>query len=158
VSAWRSTGILVAAAAVLATTGAARMPDGARLAYAASAIVAPTLATTKPAVQLSGNVQAIVPVAAFGPADGAPNALVAGRAYPIVITVWVAATSGPALVYVVASSGRLIGTTHTTVRAGVTRLHYALVVPRESGPLTIAANTHTHDGGTVTAAYNHSSR
>jgi hypothetical protein len=106
----------------------------------------------------SGNVEVNVPVAAFGQADGAPKVLVGGRTYPIVITAWVAATSGPAVVNVVASSGRLIGTTHATVRAGVTRLHYVLVVPRESGPLTVAANTHTHDGGIVTAAYNHSTR
>jgi hypothetical protein len=120
--------------------------------------VAPSNAVFTTVPQVNGNVVVSVPVASFGPADGASKVLVAGRSYPIVITVWVAATSGPAVVNVVTSSGRLIGTTHTTVRAGVTRLHYVLVVPRESGPLTIAANTHTHDGGTVTAAYNHATK
>jgi hypothetical protein len=120
--------------------------------------VAPSHAIVHAVPQASGSVVVSVPVAAFGPADGAPKLLVAGRTYPIVITVWVAATSGPAVVNVVTSSGRLIGLTHATVRAGVTRLHYVLVVPRESGPLTVAANTHTHDGGIVTAAYNHSTR
>jgi hypothetical protein len=105
----------------------------------------------------SGSVVVSVPVAAFGPGDGAPNVLVAGRTYPVVITVWVAANSGPAVVNVVASSGRLIGTTHATVQAGVTRLHYALVVAG-STYLTIAADARTHSGGAVTGAYNHSSR
>ena len=44
------------------------------------------------------------------------------------------------------------------MRAGVTRLHYALVVAPGSSYLTIAVNARTHDGGAVTAAYNHSSR
>jgi hypothetical protein len=120
--------------------------------------VAPSHAVASTVPQVGGSGVVSVPVAAFGPADGAPAKLIAGRTYPIVITVWVAATSGPAVVTVVASSGRLIGTTHATVRAGVTRLHYALVVAPGSGPLTIAANAHTHDGGTVTTAYSHSSR
>jgi hypothetical protein len=158
VSAWRSTGLWVAAAAVVATTGAARMPDGATVADAASAIVVSTPAATKVSVQPSGNVRATVPVASFGPADGAPKVLEAGRTYPIVVTLWVAATSGPAVVNVVASSGRLVGTTRITVRAGVTRLHYALVVARGSIHLTIAVNAVTHDGGAVTDAYNHSIR
>jgi len=120
--------------------------------------VAPSNAVLSAVPQASGNVVVSVPVASFGPADGASKVLIAGRSYPIVITAWVAATSGPAVVNVVTSSGRLIGTTHATVRAGVTRLHYVLVVPPESGPLTIAVHAHTHDGGTVTTAYNHSTR
>jgi hypothetical protein len=120
--------------------------------------VAPSTAFVTTVPRASGNVAVTVPVASFGPADGAPKVLVAGQTYPIVVTVWVAATSGPAVVNVVASSGRLAGTTRTTVRAGVTRLHYALVVSRGASHLTIAVNAHTHDGGAVTTAYNHSIR
>ena len=157
-SAWRSTGLWVAVAAVVATSGAARVPDGAGVAHAASAILVSAPATANQPGRPSGDVLATVPVAAFGPADGAPKVLVAGQTYPIVITVWVAATSGPAVVNVVASSGRLIGSTRTTVRAGVTRLHYVLVVAPRSTNLTIAVHARTHDGGDVTRSYNHSIR
>jgi hypothetical protein len=118
--------------------------------------VASSNAVVNAVPRASGSVVVSVPLAAFGPADGTPKLLVAGRTYPVVITVWVAANSGPAVVNVVASSGRLIGTTHATVPAGVTRLHYALVVA-DSTYLTIAVNARTH-GGAVTGAYNHSTR
>jgi hypothetical protein len=120
--------------------------------------VTPSNAVVHTVPPASGNVLVSVPVASFGPADGAPSALAAGRSYPIVITVWVAATSGPAVVNVVTSSGRLTGGTHATVRAGVTRLHYELVLAPGATDLTIAVHARTHDGGSVTAAYNHSTR
>ena len=102
---------------------------------------------------------ATIPMAAFGPSDGVPKTFVAGRTYPIVITVVVAATSGPAVVNVVASSGRLVGATQVTVQAGVTPdSAYALVVAPGQTHVTIAVNARTHECGTVTAAYNHSSR
>jgi hypothetical protein len=105
-----------------------------------------------------GNVAATVPTASLGPADGAPQALIAGKTYQVVITVWVAAASGPATVDVVTSSGRLIGTASTTVPAGVSRLRYALVTAPVSTHLTIAVRVLTHDGGGVTAAFSHQVR
>lgn len=153
----RELGFLRRGASTLTIIGAGLLISSVAVSSSALAVqITPAIAAAKAVPPASGNVVVSVPVASFGPADGAPKVLAAGRTYPIVITVWVAATSGPAVVNVVTSSGRLFGTTHATVQAGVTRLHYVLVVPRESGPLTIAVNTHTHDGGTVTAAYNHS--
>ena len=117
-AAWRFIGLLAAAAVVVATTGAARAPDGQMVAHATSAVAGPTPAETSS--YPAGDVVATIPVAAFGPADGLPQALVVGRTYPVVITVWVAANSGPAVVDVVSSSGRLVGITRTNARAGIT--------------------------------------
>lgn len=154
----RELGFLRRGARALTIIGGALLVSSVAGSSSAMAVqVAPSNAVVNPVPQVSGNVLVSVPSAAFGPADGAPNSLLSGRTYPIVITVWVAATSGPAVINVVSSSGRLIGTTHATVRAGVTRLHYALVVARGPSPVTIAVNARTHDGGNVTAAYNHSS-
>jgi hypothetical protein len=154
----RELGFLQRGARALTIIGGGLLVSSVAASSSALAVqVAPSIGAVNTVRQVSGNVVVTVPVASFGPADGAPQVLVGGRSYPIVITVWVAATSGPAVVNVVASSGRLVGTRHLTVRAGVTRLHYAFVAAG-SGPLTIAANTQTHDGGSVTAAYNHSSR
>jgi hypothetical protein len=154
----RELGVLRRGARALTIIGGGFLVSSVVSSSALAVQVAPSNAVVHTVPRVSGNVLVSVPVASFGPADAAPAVLAAGRSYPLVITVWVAATSGPAVVNVVTSSGRLVGTTHTTVRAGVTRLHYVLVVPRESGPLTIAVNAHTHDGGVVTAAYNHSMR
>jgi hypothetical protein len=131
------------------------MPDAEGVAHPASASTIATKATDKPQpTQPRADVVATVPMASFGPADDAPQILVAGKIYPITITVWIAATSGPAIVNVVASSGRLLGTAGVTVRAGVTRLHYWLVAGPGSTELTVAVNAHTHDGGIVTRSYN----
>jgi len=161
VSVSRSTGLWIAAAAVVLTSGAARVPDGdgsPTLSPATAAIASGVshLGLNQP---VSGNVVVTIPMVAFGPADGAPQSLVAGKTYPLIITVWIAATSGPALVDVVTSSGLLVGCARTVVPAGVTRLHCALVLkPTSTTHLTIAANARTHDGGAVTAAYNHAIR
>lgn len=156
----RSIGVSLAIVAILLTYGAARIPDpGVASAGAATTLSANAAHHLAPPPQaIDGNVVATIPMAAFGPSDGVPKTFVAGRTYPIVITVVVAATSGPAVVNVVASSGRLVGATQVTVQAGVTRLHYALVVAPGQTHVTIAVNARTHDDGTVTAAYNHSSR
>jgi hypothetical protein len=155
VSALRSIGLWVAAAAMVATTGAAHMPDAEGVAHPVSASTIATTGTDKPQpTQPGGDVVATIPMASFGPADGAPQILVAGKTYPITVTVWIAATSGPAIVNVVASAGRLLGTTGVTVRAGVTRLHYWLVAGPGSTELSIAVNAHTRDGGIVTRSYN----
>ncbi len=154
----RSIGVSLAVAAIALTYGASRVP-GHGVANVREATTISAVGRYLPPFQpIGGNVVATIPMAAFGPSDGAPNTFVAGRSYPIVITVAIAATSGPAVVNVVASSGRLVGTTHMTVRAGVTRLHYALVVAPGETHVTIAVNARTHDGGAVTAAYDHSSR
>jgi hypothetical protein len=154
----RQLGVLRRGIRALSIIGGGLLVSSVAVSSSALAVqVAPSHAVVTTVPQVSGNVVVSVPAAAFGPVDGAPKVLAAGRIYPIVITVWVAAASGPAVVNVVASSGRLVGTTHLTVRAGVTRLHYAFVAPGP-GPLTIAANTHIQDGGTVTTAYNHTSR
>jgi len=153
----RELGFLRRGAHVLTIVGGGLLVSSVASSSSALAVqVAPSTAVVNTVPHAGGSVVVSVPVASFGPADGAPKVLAAGRIYPIVITVWVAATSGPAVVNVVASPGRLIGTAHATVRAGVTRLHYVLVVPRESGPLTIAVNTHTHEGSLVVSAYDHS--
>jgi hypothetical protein len=111
---------------------------------------------TLPAAEPSGNVDATIPVAAFGPTDGAPQPLVAGRTYPIVITVFVAAASGPAAVEVRASSGRLLGCTQRVVPAGVTRLHCTLAVADTAARyVSIGVTLRTHDHGVVVRAYGH---
>jgi hypothetical protein len=159
VSVWGSTGVWLAAVAVAFTYGAARVPDASPT-NAAAPTTLPIGAPRHllPSQPIDGDVDATIPEAAFGPADGAPQALVSGKTYPVVITVFVAVTSGPAVVDVVASSGRLLGAAHTTLRAGVTRLRYELVVAPGSRFLTIAAHVRTHDGGAVTDAYNHQVR
>jgi hypothetical protein len=157
VSVRRSIGVSLAAAAIALTYGASRIPDpgvaNRGAATAVSAGAARHLPQTQP---IEGDVVATVPMAAFGPADGAPKTLVPGRTYPIDITVVVAATSGPGVVDVVASSGRLVGNARSTVQAGVTRLHYVLVVAHGYAQVTIAVNARTDDGGAVTHAYSHS--
>lgn len=158
-SVWRPTAVCLAAVAVAFTYGAARVPDAAATKSAAptgSSVAAPRhLLVTQP---IDGNVDATIPMAAFGPADGAPSALVSGKAYPLVVTVFVAATSGPAIVSMVTSSGRLVGNTGATLHAGVTRLRYVLVVAPGSKFVTIAAHVRTHDGGAATVTYNHQAR
>lgn len=155
----RSIGVWLTVAAIALTYGASRIPDpGVANVGAASAVSAVASYPLPPAQPIDGDVVATIPMAAFGPSDGAPNTFVAGRTYPIVVMVVVAATSGPGVVNVVASSGRLVGKARTTVRAGVTRLHYVLVVAPDSAQVTIAVNAQTHDGGSVTRAYNHSVR
>jgi hypothetical protein len=161
VSVWRSTGLWVAAAAVVLTSGAARLADGdgAPTSSPATAAIASGVSHRGLGQPVSGNVVVTIPVAAFGPADGAPQSLVAGKTYSLIITVWIAATSGPALVDVVTSSGLLVGCARTVVLAGVTRLHCALVLePTSTTNLTLAVYARTHDGGAVIAAYNHSIR
>lgn len=155
-SAWRSTGLWLAAVGVVTTTGAARVPDAAGMVHVMSAIVVSAPATLKPAAQPGGDVAATVPVAAFGPADGAPQTLRAGRSYPIVITVWVAATSGPAIVDAKTSSGRLTSCPQRVVSAGVTRLHCTLAVsPGATHQVNVDVRASTHDHGVVVSSYRH---
>jgi hypothetical protein len=156
VSAWRSTGLWIAVAAVVATSGAARLP-ATRGTHAATAPAIRTAdGTEPPPSQPSGNVDVTIPVAAFGPSDGAPQALLAGRAYPVDITVWVAATSGPAAIEVRTSSGRLSDCAQRTVPTGVARLHCSLVVPHGAARyVSIAITARTHDEGIVVRAYSH---
>jgi hypothetical protein len=85
-----------------------------------------------------------------------PPLLVAGRTYPVVITVWVAAKSGPAVIDISTSSGRLIGCAQRTVPAGVTRVRCALTVaPAASRDVTIGVSARTHDRGVVVRDYPH---
>jgi hypothetical protein len=157
VSGWRSAGLWVAAAAVVSATGAARVPDHGMVRLATPTIAAHMPAATQPpSTQPGGNVIARVPVASFGPADGAPNTLVVDGTYPIVITVWVAATSGPAVIDAASSSGRLIGCAQRVVPAGVSRLRCTLVVaPTTAQRLNIAVEARMYDDGVVVSAYSH---
>ena len=158
-SAWRSTGLCVAAAAVLATTGAARVPDGEGLAHAASSSVMSASAMKRlQSTPPSGSVEATVPVAAFGPADGAPKRTcrwpgLSDRDHRV------GCSDVRPCCRQRRRKLRAVGRDHPHNRAGwrdpacTTRS----VLRLDRAHLTIAVTARTHDGGAVTAAYNHSS-
>jgi hypothetical protein len=156
VSAWRSAGLLVAAAAVVATSGAARIPDGGAADAAGSVAVGTAGGIKAYPAQSSGQVVATVPAASFGPSDAVPQLLVAGRTYPVVITVWVAAKSGPAVIGISTSSGRLTGCAQRIVPAGVTRVRCTLnAAPAAALYVSIGVSARTHDHGIVVRTYPH---
>jgi hypothetical protein len=145
---------VVAVAGVFVAVGS--LPASSQAAAVSSA--QPALASaglTAPSTRLdAGDVTAVVPEASFGPSDGAPATVTIGQTYPVVVALWVAPGSGPAVVTFDTDSAPLAGCPVVTVNAGVNRIHCKLLAAT-IGSLDIEASATLSDGSTISHRYDH---
>jgi hypothetical protein len=153
-----------AAAAALALVGVlvdvGALPASSQAATAISAPPAVASASlTAPSARLGvGNVMASVPEVSFGVSDEVPVDLVSGQDYPMVVTVWVAPGSGPAVVRLSVGGAARASCPVVTINAGVAVIRCELSASSSATSLDIEASARLRDGGTIGHRYPHEVR